>query len=149
MQEVVRVSNVEQTEKLKAYLDESFKKARYTEITQAIGLHSLFIDPQHTMKDQSNLYHGVLQMIKDRISKNKGKSYGAWYASFPALLEKLSSSNQVVTGKAAMDVISSHQAGYGAFKSVDDFFFWALDDRRLPLDQIVKYIEKTADMGGK
>jgi len=29
---------------------------------------------------------------------------------------------------------------------VDEFFFWALDDRRLTLDQIVKYIEKTAEM---
>ena len=33
---------------------------------------------------------------------------------------------------------------YGPFKSVDDFFFWALDDRRLTLDRIVNMIEKTA-----
>jgi len=99
MQEVVQVSNVEKTEKLKMYLEESFKNARYPEITQAIGLHSIFIDPQHTMKDQSNLYHGILQMIKDRISKSKGKSYGAWYANFPTLMGKLASTNQGVTDK--------------------------------------------------
>jgi hypothetical protein len=29
---------------------------------------------------------------------------------------------------------------------VDDFFSWALDDRKLSLDQIVAYIEKTAEM---
>jgi len=149
MQEVVQVSNVEKTEKLKMYLEESFKNARYPEITQAIGLHSIFIDPQHTMKDQSNLYHGILQMIKDRISKSKGKSYGAWYANFPTLMGKLASTKQVVTDKAAVEVIASHQAAYGAFKSVDDFFFWALDDRRMTLGHIVKYMEKTADMGGK
>lgn len=149
MQEVVQVSNVEKTEKLKIYLEESFNKARYPEITQAIGLHSIFIDPLHTMKDQANLYHGILQMIKDRISKSKGKNYGAWYASFPTLMDKLVSSKQGVTDKATLDVLSSHQAAFGAFKSVDDFFFWALDDRRLSLDQIVKYIEKTADISGK
>lgn len=149
MQEAVRVSNVENAEKLKIYLEESFSKARYREITQAIGLHSIFIDPMHTMKDQENLYHGILQMIKDRISKSKGKNYGAWYAGFPTLMEKLASSKQVVTDKTTVQVISSHQAAFGAFKSVDDFFNWALDDRRLSLDQIVKYIEKTADMDGK
>jgi hypothetical protein len=149
MQEVVQVSNVEKTEKLKMYLEESFKKAHYPEITQAIGLHSILIDPLHTMKDQKNLYLGILQMIKERISKNKGKIYGTWYASFPAIMEKLASSQQVVTDKATMEVISSHRAAFGSFKSLDDFFFWALDDRRLSLDQIVKYIEKTADMAGK
>jgi len=149
MQEVVQVSNVEKTEKLKMYLAESFNKARYPEITQAIGLHSIFIDPLHTMKDQKKLYQGILQMIKDRISKSKGKNYGAWYAKFPTLMDTLASSKQVVTDQATVEVISSHRAAFGAFKSVDDFFFWALDDRRLSLDQIVKYIEKTADMGGK
>jgi hypothetical protein len=32
---------------------------------------------------------------------------------------------------------------------MDHFFFWALDDRRLTLEQILKYIEKTAEMKGK
>ena len=58
MPEVVLVSKIEKMDKLKVYLQESFKKARYSEVTQAIGMHSLLIDPQHTMKDQSGLYMG-------------------------------------------------------------------------------------------
>jgi hypothetical protein len=48
------------------------------------------------------------------------------------------------TDKNVEDVIDSRLHGYGPFKSVDDFFFWALDDRRLTLDRIVSMIEKTA-----
>ncbi len=149
MPEVVLVSNVEKMDKLKSYLEESFKKSRYSEITQAIGMHSLLIDPQHTMKDQADLYRGILNMIKERISLSKGKSYGAWYAAFPALMDKLVSSKQTMTDNASLEVITSHRDAYGPFKSVDDFFFWALDDRRLTLDQIVKYIEKTVELQGK
>src|SRR6266498_4525278 len=79
MPEVVLVSNIEKIDKLKLYLEESFKKSRYSEIMQAIGMHSLLIDPQHTMKDQAGLYHVILNMIKERISSSKGKSYGSWY----------------------------------------------------------------------
>jgi hypothetical protein len=146
MPDVVLVSNVEKLDKLKIYLEESFNKSRYAEITQAIGMHSLLIDPQHTMKDQAGLYRGVLTLLKERISKGKGKSYGAWYTAFPALMDKLVVSKQTVTDKATLDIITDHHDAYGSFKSVDDFFFWALDDRRLTLDQIVKYIEKTAEM---
>ena len=146
MPEVVLVSNIEKMDKLKVYLQESFKKARYSEVTQAIGMHSLLIDPQHTMKDQSGLYHGMLNMMKEKIRSSKGKSYGTWYSSFPKLMDELISSEQVVIDKASLDVIASHHDAYGSFKSVDDFFFWALDDRRLTLEQIVRYIEKTAEM---
>ena len=146
MPEVVLVSNIEKLDKLKIYLEESFTKSRYSEITQAIGMHSLLIDPEHTMEDQAHLYHGVLNMLKERISKSKGKSYGAWYAAFPALMDKLVTSKQTVTDKASLDVITDHRDAYGPFKSVDDFFIWALDDRRLTLDEIVKYIEMTAGM---
>ena len=149
MPEVVLVSNVEKMDKLKVYLQESFKKARYSEVTQAIGMHSLLIDPQHTMQDQSGLYHGMLNMMKDKIRNIKGKSYGTWYSNFPKLMDELVLSNQVVIDKASLDVIASHHEAYGSFKSVDDFFFWALDDRRMTLEQIVKYIEKTAEMRGK
>jgi hypothetical protein len=149
MPEVVLVSNIEKMDKLKVYLEESFKKSRYSEITLAIGMHSLLIDPQHTMKDQAGLYHSILNMLKERISKSKGKSYGAWYTAFPALMDKLVVSKQIVTDSASLDVITDHRNAYGPFKSVDDFFFWALDERRLTLDEIVKYIEKTAGMGGK
>jgi len=146
MPDVVLVSNIEKMEKLKSYLEESFKKSRYSEITQAIGMHSLLIDPQHTMKDQTSLYHHVLNMLKERISGGKGKNYGGWYTGFPALMEKLVTSQQIVTDQASLDIITDHHHAYGPFKSVDDFYFWALDDRRLTLDQIVKYIEKTAEM---
>jgi hypothetical protein len=146
MPEVVMVSNIEKMDKLKTYLEESFKNSRYSEITQAIGMHSLLIDPQHTMKDQAGLYNGILNMVKERIGGRKGKSYGAWYTAFPALMDQLITSKQIVADKASLDVITDHHDAYGPFKSVDDFFFWALDDRRLTLDQIVHYIEKTAEM---
>jgi hypothetical protein len=149
MPEVVLVSNIEKMDKLKVYLEESFKKSRYSEITQAIGMHSLLIDPQHTMKDQAGLYHSILNMLKERISKSKGKSYGAWYTAFPTLMDKLVVSKQMVTDNASLDVLTDRRSAYGPFKSVDDFFLWALDERRLTLDQIVMYIEKTAGIGGK
>ncbi len=144
MSELVMVSSVEKMENLKTYLGELFKQQRYSEMTQAIGMHSILIDPQHTMKDQAGLYRHVLNMIKNRISTLKGKSYGSWYAGFPKILDQFVTTNQIVTDKRAADTLSSHRAAYGPFKSVDDFFFWALDDRRLPLDQIVKYIEQSA-----
>jgi hypothetical protein len=145
MQEVVMVSNIEKMDKLKAYLEESFKNGWYSEITQAIGMHSLLVDPQHTMKDQADLYRGILGMIKDRISRRQGNNYGAWYNNFPQLLDTLVSSKQSVLDEVSLDVLASHREAYGSFRSVDDFFFWALDDRKLSLDQIVACIEKTAD----
>ncbi len=143
MSELVLVSKVEKKEELKVYLEELFGQQRYSEMGQAIGMHSLLIDPQHTMSDQAELYRFVLNLIKHQISATKGKSYGTWYSAFPTILDQIVSENQVVTDAAAADVVASHRAAYGAFKSLDDFFFWALDDRRLPLGQIVKYIEKT------
>jgi predicted ATP-dependent Lon-type protease len=146
MPEVVQVSNVEKMDKLKIYLEDAFKKSRYSEITQAIGMHSLIVDPEHTMKDQANLFRGILNMVKEKISGSKGKSYGVWYTEFPVLMDKLISTRQLVTDNASLDVLTAHHNAYGMFKSVDDFFFWALDERRLTLDQIIKYIEKTAEM---
>jgi hypothetical protein len=144
MAELVRVASVEKIEELKTYLEELFKRGRYAEMTQAIGMHSLLIDPQHTLKDQAGLYHFVLGLIKDRLRKAKGDAYSAWYAHFPELLDRIITANRIVTDKAAADVIASHRAAYGPFKSLDDFFFWALDDRREQLDEIMKYIEATA-----
>jgi hypothetical protein len=144
MPELVMVSNVERTEKLRSYLEELFKKGRYSDITLAIGLHSIVIDPQHTIGDQKIFYHFVLQLVKDRLSKTKGKSYSAWYTDFPKLMDQLLSSGQIVANKAAVDVLASHRSAIGNFKSVDDFFFWALEDRRLELEQIVQYIDRTA-----
>ncbi len=146
MSELVMVSDVERMDKLKAYLEGLCNQGRYSEIMQAIGMHSILIDPQHTMIDQAGLYRFVLRLIKNRISNEKGKGFSAWYAGFPKLMDKMVSENQIVTDKAAAEALASHCAAYGPFKSVDDFFFWALDDRRLPLGQIVQYIEKTAAM---
>ncbi len=145
MPELVMVSSIEKKEQLKTYLEELFKKERWSEITQAIGMHSILIDPQHTMADQADLYRFVLNMIKSRINKAKGKNYGAWYGDFPKVMDRIVSAKQVVTDAAAADALASHQAAYGPFKSVDDFFFWALDDRRLPMKQIMAYILKTAN----
>jgi hypothetical protein len=146
MPEVVMVSKLEKIERLKAYIEELFKKKRYAEITQAIGMHSLLIDPQHTLDDQTHLYHHVLNLIKTRINKDNTKKYSSWLVSFPALMAAIAANRQVVTDQAAAEVLASHYAGSGPFTSVEAFFFWALDDRRLPLDQIVKYIEKTVEM---
>lgn len=146
MPEVVKVSTVESSQNLMAAIGEYFKKGRYAEITQAIGMHSILIDPQHTMEDQARLYRSVLNMTKNKIAGNLGKKYSSWYAEFPKIMDKFVSGGQVVTDKASSDVLASYRTAYGPFKSVDDFFFWALDDRRLTLDQIVKYIEKTAEL---
>jgi hypothetical protein len=147
MPELVTVSNVEKTEKLKDYIEELFKKGRYSDITLAIGLHSIFIESEHMIADQKDLYHFVLHLVKDLIKKSKGSSYSAWYADFPTQMEQLLSSGQVVADKAAEDVLASHRSAVGPFKTVDDFFFWALEDRHLKLEQIVLYIQRTAGTG--
>jgi len=142
MQEVVNVSSVENLDQLKSYIDGHFAKNKYTEITQAIGIYSILIDSEHTIGDQSRLYRQVLNLLKDRIRTKLGKDYAPWYAAFPRLASeapKLAGSD-----KTASDAIDSRLHAYGPFKSVDDFFFWALDDRRLTLDRIVNFIEKTA-----
>ncbi len=144
MSELVTVSSVENREKLKSNLEDFFKRERYAEITEAVGMHSVLINPQNMISDQASLYHFVLDMIKDRIRRTKGKSYSAWYAEFPKSMDQLVTGNQVITDKTAAESLASHRAAYGLFKSLDDFFIWALDDRRLPLAQIVKYIERTA-----
>ena len=146
MPEVVMVSSVENRDKLKTKLEELFKNRRYSEITQAIGIHSIFIDPQHTLGDQASLYRIVLSLLKDRIRVSTGKNYGTWYEEFPKLMDKLISTKTIVTDAASLDILSSHREAYGPFKSVDHFFLWALDDRRLTVEQLVKYIEKTAEM---
>jgi hypothetical protein len=146
---LVQVSSIDTLDKLKSNIAELFKKEQYTEITESIGMHSLFIDPQHTMSDQAGLYRLVLNMIKDRISRSMGKNYGAWYEHFPKLMDQLISAKHPETDAASFDVLSSHRDAYGAFKSLEDFFFWALDDRRLTLEQIVMYIERTAEKLGK
>lgn len=145
MPEVVKVSTVESSQKLVEALEDYFKKGRYAEMAQVIGMHSVLIDPQHSIQDQAKLYRSVLTMIKNRISVQLGKNYGAWYAEFPKLMDTIVARGQVITDDSSIELLASYRAAYGPFKSVDDFFFWGLNDRRLGLDQIVKYIEKTSD----
>ena len=109
-------------------------------------MHSLLIDPQHTLDDRAHLYHLVLNLIKTRINKDNAKKYSSWLVSFPAIMAGIAADRQVVTDQTAAEVLASHYAGSGPFTSVEAFFFWALEDRRLPLDQIVKYLEKTVEM---
>jgi hypothetical protein len=146
MPEVVQVSCVEQSQCLTTSIAEYFKTNRFAEITQAIGMHSILVDPQHTMRDQARLYHTVLDLIKDKAKTSLGKHYSAWYVNFPKLMDELVASGVEVTDKAAIAVLASRRSAFGPFKSLDDFFFWSLEDRRLTLDQIVKYIDKTALM---
>ncbi len=149
MSGVVKVSSVETSQELMASIEEYFSKGRYAEITQAIGMHSILIDPQHTLGDQTRLYRAVLDMLKDKIKAVLGAHFSTWYATFPKLMDELVSSGVEITDKRAAVVLSSHREAFGPFKSVDDFFFWGLDDRKLELDQIVKYIEKTTEMSGR
>jgi hypothetical protein len=150
MPDVVREANIANGDILKQYIETLFKKEQYAEIIQAIGMHSLLIDPEHTIRDQAGLYRHVLNLLKDRIRGRKSDGYAAWYADFSVSLDKVVSSKQLVTDKSSADVLASYREAFGPFKSVDDFFFWALrTDRRLALGQIVKYIEKTAETNGK
>ncbi len=145
MPQVVKVSTLETQQDLMAAIEGHFKAGRYAEITQAIGMHSIIIDSEHTMQDQSRLYHAVLNMIKDKIKAGLGKQYSSWYVNFPQLLDKMESAG-TDKDKIVAGVLASRHEAFGPFKSLDDFFFWSLDDRRLSLDQIVTYIEKTAAM---
>jgi len=149
MPEVVKVSTVETRQKLMATIEEYFKRGRYAEITQTIGIHSLLIESEHTIEDQAKLYRSVLNMIKAKLLEQLGRKYEGWYADFPQLMDKIVASGQIVTDKAASEMLASQRASYGRFLSVDEFYRWALDDRRLTLEQIVTYVNKTVDMYGR
>lgn len=149
MSEVVRVSSVESSQTLLAAIEDYFKKGRYAEITQAIGMHSILIDRNHTIEDQHRLYRSVLTLLKNRIASTLGRQYAAWYSDFPKTLDGIVSAGQIVTDKISAEVLASHRAAYGPFKSADDFYFWALDDRRLTLEQIVKYFDKSVEVYGR
>ncbi len=143
MPEVVKVSTVENSQDLLARIEEYFKTGRYAEITQAIGIYSVLIDPSHTLNDQSRLYRTVLRLIKERMQVKLGKRYAEWYVNFPKLLDNMISSDNGIMGKTAASMMASHRSAFGPFKTLDDFFFWSLDDRRLTLEQNVQYIDNT------
>jgi hypothetical protein len=144
MSNAVLVSHVENIDSLKTYLKELCRDGRYSEAGLAIGMRSVLMEPQRMLRVQAELYRYVLNLLKDRLGRMKRKSYAAWYADFPGRMDRLVSSNRIVTDQAAAELIASHRSAFGPFNSPDDFFFWALDDRRLTLDEIVRYIEKTA-----
>ncbi len=146
MPETVTVSSVDRREKLKTRIEELFRKKQYEEISHAIGMYSVLIDPNRMIQDQKELYGTVLSMIKDRASKTMAKNYASWLAAFPKLMAELASTKKIVTDKASAGVIATYHNAYGPFESLDEFFTWALNDRRLALGQIAKYIEKTAEM---
>jgi hypothetical protein len=149
MPNVVRPEKVETVEKLTKYIDELYKKNQYEEIILAIGMHSLLIDMQNTLTDQASRYRYVLGLIKDRIRNRMGQTYAAWYRNFPMLMDGLVSANRLVIDKSCADVLGSYRAAFGPFKSLEDFYSWALvTDRRLTLDKIVRYIEKTVELQG-
>jgi len=146
MPQVVMVSSVSNADKLRTTVERYFEQGRYSEITESIGLHSILIDPDHMIGDQNRHYRFVLDLIKNRITKARGKAHASWYLRFPEIMSELAESEQVVTDAMSAAMVSDrHQAG-GPFRSVEDFYFWALDDRRLSLDHIVKYIETAAEL---
>lgn len=143
MPELVTVSRIESLESLKTYINEQFERGRYSEISQAIGMHSILIDPEHMISDQAALYQLVLNLLKKSVSRKNPKTYSAWLTAFPALIARLVKDNVIVTDAAAQSALAARHAAFGEFSSVDEFYAWALDDRRLPLDQIIRYVERT------
>lgn len=146
MPDLVTVSSVEKLEDLKTNINSLFDRGKYAEIVQSIGMYSILIDPEHMIGDQDHLYHLVLNLIKKKINRENPKAYSSWIVAFPALIDKLVQGGVIVTDQASQTALASRTEAFGPFTSLDEFYFWALDDRRLTLDQIVKYIERTVEM---
>jgi hypothetical protein len=149
MPDVVTVSSIEKLEDLKTNINRLFEQGKYAEIIQSIGMHSILIDPEHMINDQDHLYHLVLNLIKKKINRRNPKAYSSWIIAFPGYIDKLVQGGAIVTDQASQPALVSRIASFGTFSSLDEFYFWALDDRRMTLDQIVKYIEKTVEMHGQ
>ena len=146
MPDVVTVSSVEKIDELKKNIDSLFHAGKYEEITQSIGMHSILIESEHTKKDQRQLYRIVLELLKNKVRRENPKAYSSWLSAFPQLMAGIAEKRQLVTDKSAADTLASHHGSFGPFSSVDAFFWWALEDRRLPLEQIVLYITTTVKM---
>jgi hypothetical protein len=146
MPDLVTVSSVENLEDMKTTINTLFEQGKFAEIIQTVGMHSILIDPEHMISDQDNLYHLVLNLIKKKINRQDPKRYSSWLIAFPALLKRIVEEKQIVTDAASLYGLASRTDSFGPFSSLDEFYFWALDDRRLTLDQIAKYIEKTVEM---
>lgn len=143
MPELVTVSSIEHHNDLMSYIQGLFEKGLYDEVMHAIGIHSILLKPQQTMIEQNRLYSFVLELIKKKIASRGQNAYSSWLASFPKIMASIAESREVVADEAAADALASRHMAFGHFKSLDEFYFWALDDRRLNLSQIMKYIEKT------
>ena len=146
MPDLVTVSSVEKMEDLRTSINVLFEQGKYAEIVQSIGMHSILIDPEHMISDQDHLYHLVLNLIKKKINRENPKTYSSWIIAFPSLIGRLVQDGVIVTDEASQTALASRIGSFGPFSSLDEFYFWALDDRRLTLDQIVKYIERTVEM---
>ncbi len=146
MPELVTVSHIERIESLKTYINDLFSRGKLAEITQAVGMHSILVDPERMREDQGQLYRLVLNLLKKQAGSVLLQQYSSWLAAFPGLLARIIEDGRIVTDDAARTVLASRHAAFGAFTSVDEFFFWALQDRRLPLDQIARYILTTVEM---
>jgi hypothetical protein len=112
-------------------------------------MHSILVDPEHMISDQDHLYHLVLNLLKKKVTREDPKRYSSWIIAFPALLAQFVSEGRIITDKAAQDVLASRHAAFGPFSSLDEFWYWALDDRRLPLGQIMRYIRATIELHRK
>lgn len=77
MTQVVTVSSVEKIDELKKNIESLFQEGKYEEITQSIGMHSILIDPEHTKKDQRQLYRLVLELLKNRVRRENPKAYSS------------------------------------------------------------------------
>ncbi|MDH4161643.1 MAG: hypothetical protein OEW15_02990 [Nitrospirota bacterium] len=144
MPELVMVSEIDRLETVKTYINSHFENGRYAEIVQAIGMYSILIDPERAIKDQDLLYRLVLNLLKNKIAQEHRRSYSTWIQAFPALLEQLVMAG-IITDEAARSSLLSRHAAFGRFSSLDEFYYWALDDRRLPLDQIILHVQKTVE----
>jgi len=146
MPELVTVSSVEMLVSLRTTINDLFERGKFAEIVQSIGMHSILMEPEHMIGDQDSLYHLVLNLVKKKIQREDPKRYSAWLIAFPALLSRIVEEGQVISDDAAQSVMVSRLTSFGPFTSLDEFYFWALDDRRLPLDQIIRYIDRTTEM---
>jgi len=149
MPELVTVSSVQRLDELKTRINDLFERGRYAEITLSIGMHSILVEPEHMISDQDHLYHLVLNLLKNKVIREDPKAYASWVIAFPALLAEIVKEGRIITDRAAQDVLASRHDAFGPFSSIDEFWFWALEDRRLPLEQMMSYIRATIEMHRK
>jgi hypothetical protein len=85
----------------------------------------------------------IPHILKKKITHEDPKTYSSWIIAFPSLLEAFVKEGRIVTDQSAQEVLASRHKAFGPFSSIDEFWFWALDDRHLPLEQIIHYLRDT------